>query len=344
MAARAAGPPALLALAPDITARLRAERRRLVATTAVGASGVAVFLALLATGGSPSPLNHLGYVPIILGAYFGGLRGGVLAAAFGAIAVGPLLAALQVVPEDPAAWVVRGTMFVTAGAVTGFLFDHCRAMTAAWRDSAVQVVNRQRDGMVALARAAEAKDQVTGDHIVRCRDHAELLAREVGLDEERVGDIAWSAMLHDIGKLQIPDHVLTKPAALTPAEWQLIRLHPIYGDEILAHGTTFETARRIARWHHENIDGTGYPDRLRGDQIPFEARLVRIVDAWDAMTNDRPYRQAMATERALQELRDFSGTQFDPELVEVFTALVERSAALRGGSLPEGRLLLRNSA
>lgn len=337
------GARASVALFPGVARRLRLERRRLVATAAVGTTGIGVFAALLMTGGSPSPLNHLGYVPIILGAYFGGIRGGVAAAAIGAIALGPLLSATQPTPELAPAWIVRGTMFVTIGAVTGLLFDHFRAMAAAWRDSAVEIVASQRDGMVALARAAEAKDQVTGDHVMRCREHAELLAREIGLGEERVADIAWSAMLHDIGKLRVPDHVLAKPGTLTPQEWGVIRLHPLYGDEILSHGTTFETARRIARWHHENLDGSGYPDGLRGDAIPIEARIVHVIDAWDAMVNDRPYRRAMSVERALQELRDGAGTQFDPELVALFTALVERNARLRG-PLPEGRLIALRSA
>jgi hypothetical protein len=334
--ARAVDARGVAVLVPNVAQRLRLERRRLLAATAVGASGIAVFLSLLATGGSPSPLNHLGYVPIVLGAYFWGFRGGVAAAALGAISLGPLLSAAQSTPELAPAWVVRGTMFVTIGAVTGLLFDHFRAMTDAWRDSAVEIMASQRDGMVALARAAEAKDQVTGDHVVRCREHAVLLAREIGLEEERVADIAWSAMLHDIGKLQIPDHVLTKPGPLTEEEWRLIRLHPVYGAEILASGKAFETARRIARWHHENIDGTGYPDGLRGDAI-------RVIDAWDAMTSDRPYRRALSVERALQELRDGAGTQFDPELVAVFTALVERNARLRG-ERPAGRRAARRSA
>lgn len=341
--ARAVDAHTFVVLVPNVAQRLRLERRRLLAAAAIGASGIAVFVVLLATGGSPSPLNHLGYVPIVLGAYFWGLRGGVLAAALGAISLGPLLSATQPTPELAPSWVVRGTMFTTVGAITGMLFDHCRAMTAAWREGAVEIVASQRDGMVALARAAEAKDQVTGDHVMRCRDHAELLAREIGLEETRVADIAWSAMLHDIGKLQVPDHVLRKAGPLTEEEWRLVRLHPVHGAEILAHGKAFETARRIARWHHENLDGSGYPDGLRGEAIPLEARLVHVIDSWDAMTNDRPYRRALPVERALQELRDGAGSQFDPELVAVFTALVERSARLRG-ALPEGRLIRLRSA
>ncbi len=155
----------------------------------------------------------------------------------------------------------------------------------------------------------------------RCRDLAGELAAEAGLSVSEVGEVVWSAMLHDIGKLYIPDRVLLKPGVLDEEEWRLMRMHPIRGAELLEHGQSLAAARNIARWHHENLDGSGYPDGLRGSAIPLEARIVRMVDAWDAMTNDRPYRAAMSAERALEELRRYSGSAFDPELVELFTRL-----------------------
>lgn len=124
-------------------------------------------------------------------------------------------------------------------------------------------------------------------------------------------------MLHDVGKLHIPDRILLKPGPLSDEEWAVMRQHPIYGEVILGDGPGFSTARRVARWHHENFDGSGYPDGLRAERIPLDARIVRIADAFDAMTHDRPYKQAESIEWALAELRRCAGTDFDPELVRL---------------------------
>jgi putative nucleotidyltransferase with HDIG domain len=325
-------------LEPDLVGRFPGlaripaiDRTPLVSVALTAATGFLVFVLVLLTGGGPNALMQLSYLPVTFAAYRGGLRGGIAAAVVGAVMVGPVMYAVDLEGngEFGFPWVVRGAMFVTVGTILGILFTRTRAVTAAWRDTALEVTASQRDGMLALARAAEAKDPTTGDHMYRCRDLAGELAREVGLGELEVEDIAWSAMLHDIGKLYVPDQVLAKQGALDAGEWALILEHPVRGAELLEHGRMFETARRIARWHHENLDGTGYPDHLSGDRIPLEARIVRIVDAWDAMTNDRPYRLAMAQERALEELRRCSGSAFDPDLVELFLRFVDRGQPAR---------------
>ncbi|OGO55778.1 MAG: hypothetical protein A2Z32_09940 [Chloroflexi bacterium RBG_16_69_14] len=323
--------PDLIGRFPNLARVPAIDRTPLVSAALTGATGFLIFLLVLVTGGGPNALMQLSYLPITFAAYRGGVRGGIAAALVGAVMVGPVMYAVDLEGngEFGMPWVIRGVMFVTIGTILGWLFTRASAMASAWRHAALEVTASQQEGMLALARAAEAKDPTTGDHMYRCRDLAGELASEVGLGELEVADIAWSAMLHDLGKLYVPDYVLVKPGALDPAEWELIRTHPVRGAEILEHGRMFETARRIARWHHENVDGTGYPDRLTGDRIPLEARIVRIVDAWDAMTNDRPYRLAMARERALEELRRCSGSAFDPDLVELFLRFLERARPAR---------------
>ncbi len=138
-------------------------------------------------------------------------------------------------------------------------------------------------------------------------------------------------MLHDIGKLHVPDSILLKPGKLTPEEWEVMRRHSVFGERILAGGVGFEMARRIARWHHEDFDGRGYPDGLRGEAIPLEARIVRVADAYDAMTHVRPYKRAESPDWAFEELERYAGAQFDPELVRLFIALLERDERLRLG-------------
>ena len=304
---------------------------RLAGWTAIALGGLVALVLVRLTGGSPNPLNHLGYLPVVLAGYLFGWRGGLVTAAYVAFLLGPLptLASLPGGIERADAWVIRGATFALVGGLTGYLFDHTRAATLGWRSAAVEISQRQRDGMVALARGAEAKDNDTGDHVVRVQLLAEELAAAAGVDAERAVDIGWSAMLHDVGKLHVPDRILLKPGPLSIGEWAIMRRHPVWGAEILAQGEGFEVARRIARWHHENIDGSGYPDGLRGERIPLEARIVRIADAFDAMTHPRPYQSARSIEWALEELARYAGTQFDPELARLFIDQVCNDVGLR---------------
>ena len=132
-------------------------------------------------------------------------------------------------------------------------------------------------------------------------------------------------MLHDVGKLRVPDRVLLKPGSLDEEEWALIRQHPLWGEQLLEGDEGFGLARRIARWHHENWDGTGYPDGLRGDVNPAAARIVRVVDVFDALRSERPYKAAWPLERSLDELRRMRGAGLDPVLVDVFVELRDRA-------------------
>jgi len=172
-----------------------------------------------------------------------------------------------------------------------------------------------------LARAAEARDGTTGIHIEHVRDLAAELAAAAGIAAAETEQIAWSAMLHDVGKIRVPDRVLLKPGKLDDDEWALIRKHPLWGEELLKGDEGFALARQIARWHHEDWDGSGYPDGLRGDVIPFAARIVRVVDVYDALRSERPYKPAWTVEQALEELRAMRGKGLDPDLVDVFLQL-----------------------
>jgi hypothetical protein len=188
----------------------------------------------------------------------------------------------------------------------------------------------QREAVMILARAAEAKDQVTGDHVARVGDLSAELGRRVGLTEAEVEDLRFAGMLHDVGKLHLPDRVLLKRGRLTKAEWELVKQHTEWGERILGSTEGFELARRIARSHHENFDGTGYPDNLKGELIPLVARIVRIADVFDALRHERPYKEAWTLARTLDEIRNGAGTLFDPELAnELVAALDGQSIEVR---------------
>lgn len=284
---------------------------------------ILAFVAIRLSGGSPTALNHLGYAPILLAAYLYDWRGGLLSALVVAVVLGPLgnLLSFGGTVEGLEAWLMRGVFFIGIGGLVGVLFRQSRIALDSWRSTALKVIDREREGMTALARGLAAKDGHTGDHVTRVQSLTEDLALATGMSQPEARDVGWSAMLHDVGKLHVPDAILLKPGPLTSAEWDIIRQHPLWGEEILANGEGFEMARRIARWHHENFDGSGYPDGLRHDRIPLEARLVRITDAYDAMTHTRPYHAPRSFEYAVEELRRYAGRQFDPDLVELFLEL-----------------------
>jgi len=171
----------------------------------------------------------------------------------------------------------------------------------------------------ALAHAVDAKDQVTHDHTRRVQDETVRLARALAVDDEgEIQAINAAALLHDVGKLAIPEHILNKPGRLTPAEFEIMKRHAPIGADILAViGLPYAVAP-IVRHHHESWDGTGYPDGLAGDRIPIGSRIIAVVDCFDALTSDRPYRPRMADGDALQIVSDRRGTMYDPQVVDAF--------------------------
>ena len=173
-------------------------------------------------------------------------------------------------------------------------------------------------------RALDLRDRETEGHTQRVTELAVRLARGLGVPEEELVHVRRGALLHDIGKMAIPDRVLRKPGRLTEAEWALMKRHPVYAYRWLKEIDYLRRALEIPYCHHERWDGTGYPRGLKGEEIPLSARIFAVVDAWDAMTHDRPYRKALSEEEAVEELRRNAGRQFDPRVVEAFLALRER--------------------
>jgi HD-GYP domain-containing protein (c-di-GMP phosphodiesterase class II) len=178
--------------------------------------------------------------------------------------------------------------------------------------------------LLCWARALDARAQLPEDFTRRAADLAVHLAARLGLSDEEIGHLYKGALLHDIGMMHVPDGILRKPGPLTPGERAMIRLHPLFAEEILAPITTLHAAAVVPRYHHERWDGAGYPYGLRGEQIPLAARVFTVVSAWATMTVDRPYRRALAPERALAELKAGAGAAFDPEVVEAFLYHLDR--------------------
>jgi len=179
-----------------------------------------------------------------------------------------------------------------------------------------------------LSRAIEARDPYTRGHSARVTALAEEVARRLGWDEERIGLLRVGGPLHDVGKLAVSDEVLCKRGKLDERELAEIREHPTLGAKILLRLVAFRGALPYVLYHHERWDGTGYPTGRSGEQIPLEARVLAVADAFDAMTSDRPYRRALSHDEALAEVARCSGTQFDPQIVEIFVELFDGSQDL----------------
>jgi putative two-component system response regulator len=178
--------------------------------------------------------------------------------------------------------------------------------------------------IAALANAVEAKDSVTEQHCQRLASMANQVGVAIGLDATALRGLVFGALLHDIGKIGVADAILTKPGPLDAAEWTEMRRHPLIGERICAPLALSQVFSPIIRSHHERWDGHGYPDGLRGADIPIGARIVGVVDAFDAMVHDRPYRLARSVDEATIELRRGAGRQFDPALVPPFLSIIDR--------------------
>ncbi|AZR72264.1 phosphohydrolase [Anoxybacter fermentans] len=168
-----------------------------------------------------------------------------------------------------------------------------------------------------LAKALDTKDHYTYGHSERVSQLVERIALEMGMKEEQMFMAHIAAHLHDIGKIGIPDSILNKPGRLTEDEFKIVQQHPLKGFEILNKVKSFRKIAEIVKYHHERYDGKGYPDGLKGERIPLEARIIAVADAFDAMTSYRPYRKKMKISEAIQELKEHIYDQFDPEVVEV---------------------------
>ncbi len=198
------------------------------------------------------------------------------------------------------------------------------------RDRTEELRQANIDAILSLAVAAEAKDDSTGNHVYRIQSFCEALAKQMGLPDAMAEDIGYSTIMHDVGKISIPDEILKKPGKLTNEEFTIMKEHALRGERILPSRPFFETARQVARNHHEKWDGTGYPDRLAGKGIPLAARICAVADVFDALVAKRCYKEAWSMDDAHAEILRSSGAHFDPEVVHAWKRLYESGAPSSG--------------
>ena len=197
------------------------------------------------------------------------------------------------------------------------------ALSAELRNRRESLEHQSRETLSMLASIVEARDTDAGRHLKRITHYSRALALSMGLSEARSNEIAYAAMIHDVGKAQVPDAILKKPGPLTAEERREIEKHTVWGYDLLAENEEFRAACEVARSHHERWDGTGYPDRLAAEEIPIAARITAVADVYDALTSERPYKHAWSAAQAMAEITRLSGAHFDPQVVGAFVQLHE---------------------
>jgi PAS domain S-box-containing protein len=201
---------------------------------------------------------------------------------------------------------------------------HNQTLEERVRERTADLHEANMDAIYMLAVACEAKDEDTGAHVKRIEHFTRLLALELGIAKAEAETFGYSAILHDVGKMLVPDHILKKPGPLEQDERGHMQLHAIAGERILSSKPFFEIARQIARSHHENWDGSGYPDGVVGARTPLPARIVHLADVFDALTSKRIYKPPWPAPRAIQTIVDESGKAFDPKIVSAFESLIRQ--------------------
>lgn len=298
--------------------------------TAIAAVGLIVFL----TNGTSNVFLHAMYVPIIAASLLLGTLGGVLVAVAGAVALGPLMP-LNVelgLAQPVANTAYRGLFFVLVALTTAGFAGLGRRRMRQLAESRTRVGDLLSRNLRLFARLVAERDEQTGGHCERVALNAQALGRVLGLPATELHTAYWAGVLHDLGKLGVPEAILRKPGRLTSEEFRAIQAHPAYGERMLLDiSHEFDDIARAVRSHHERWDGGGYPDRLAGDDIPMIGRILAVVDVFEAITSQRPYRGPMPHAEARRLIREGMGSHFDPRVAAAFLDLEEAGAIVVEG-------------
>jgi len=229
-------------------------------------------------------------------------------------------AEVAVLLDAGACQVLRAPVTATAMELAVVHTQHSPTLTGGATTAPVN--GAYREMLRALGSALDTRDPETQEHAIRVVRYALKLGETLGMTDAQLVALERGAILHDVGKIGVPDGILMKPGYLSEAEWHCMRSHPEIGHDMLSSISFLADALPVIRYHHERYDGSGYPQSLAGDQIPFGARIFAVVDALDAMTSERPYRRAMSLEDAVEEIARCAGTHFDPRVADALVQLV----------------------
>jgi HD-GYP domain-containing protein (c-di-GMP phosphodiesterase class II) len=283
----------------------------------------AVYALVYATGGTQGPYLHMAYVPILLAAVAGGARATFLTALVATLALGPLmpLDVRQGLPQAAGGWLFRGLFFVMIGLFVAAASGVLRARSRHNVELREDLAGTYSRNLRVFAGLVESRDEQTYGHCDRVGRNAVAIGRRMGLDVNVLGRLYWAGLLHDLGKIGVPEAILRKPGSLTAEEFDEVKKHCRIGHTILLNvSEDFETIADGVLSHHERWDGGGYPDGLAGEEIPLFGRIVAAADVFEALTSHRPYRDPLTNDEALAVLERGRGAHFDPDVVDAFMA------------------------
>lgn len=303
-----------------------------------------LYILVWVTGGTHNAYTHVFYLPII----FSALMGNWYTSAIVALASGLLLSGwliprdtVNMVPQLTSAWVVRSVMFLAVSLWTSSVIQFLRKRAEKLHQETVELTRVQHAAVGALVDLAEMREQeFTGNHSRRLGFYADVLCTQLEVDPPLHRNIVDTISMHDIGKVAIPDSVLMKPGKLDQKEWDIVKMHPIYGEQILdsicRHAQAasasiqsyLNTAREIISCHHERWDGSGYPRELKGEEIPLSARIAAVCDVYDSLRSRRPYKTPFDHQEAVRLISADKGTHFDPKVIDAFLEVSDEFAAI----------------
>lgn len=316
-------------------APVRSRRSAFVTTLVVVALLLLTTLVVYLTNGTGQPMLHLAYLPTIIASLALGLVSGVVTALVaGLVVLGPLMpldiAAGEL--QNLASVLYRSAFLVLVALMSGSFGESIRRQRQRAELNHDKLQRLYARNLKLFASLVSERDKETADHCERVAHNCVLLGREFGMSDLELSRLFWSGMLHDLGKLGVPEAILQKPTALTGEEYEIVKRHAKLGADFLTSlSKAFEPVAAGVRWHHERWDGTGYPDGLEGKEIPLSARILAVADVFEAVTSDRPYHHALSANEALEIIKAGGGTHFDPIVAERFVSLAE-----------QGRLLTQN--
>jgi hypothetical protein len=304
--------------------RARGARAEALAVAGVAIGLVIAWLAIYATGGAVSLLLPLMYLPIIGAGLTLGMFGGVLTAVAAGTMMGPLMpldVGLDTAqPLETAA--ARAAFYLLIGAGTAAFATSSRVRHQVLEESKQRLADISVRNLRLFARLVSERDEKTGGHCERVANNTVIVAQALGIKGTALKNYYWAGLLHDLGKLGVPEAVLQKGSHLDGEEMRVIRTHPAFGEEILlAISESFSDIAIGVRSHHERWDGMGYPDGLVGEEIPLVGRILAVVDVYEAVTSFRPYRGPMGSAEARRVIQEGAGGHFDPKIAAIFLAL-----------------------
>lgn len=305
------------------------ERLERVIAVALLAGGV--WACIYTTNAASTSLFHLFYIPIIFGAWYSGIRGGLVTAVVCGLLAGPLmpLSPDVHVTQMTHNWMVRLVIFVVFSTFLGYLFRHLQESKKRIEEQNREI-NQQKYDLEqmgteiigALAQAIEVRDIYTSGHCHRVAYMACEVGKRLGLNSQELINLKWAGIVHDVGKIGIPEEILNKTGKLTPEEYEVMKTHPALGAKILSSMRNSHDILSGVRHHHERIDGKGYPDKISGDSISLQARIIAVCDVWDALTSKRSYRTEFPFHEAIEIMKSGRGTQFDAHVLDVFLDII----------------------